>query len=500
MIRLPTAVLISILVGVGGTATTRSIDIVKYSITPVLHDGRLTALAVTIRLTGDEDGETEIRLPNSWAGSDSLWRHISALAVTGGTVALEEPHRRVLRHPPGAKLNVSYSVRSAYDSAPGFSYEKARPLILDDWFVFHGEGVFAVPEGRLDERAQFAWSGFPGRWQVASDLDHFAQGSAGAVADIVESVALGGTNVIVSTRDLGGAALRVAIAGNWRFDPDSLTESINRIVVAANRMWRDEPRPFLVTLAPLGGGDRGISTHGTGRGDAFSVASTAGFQLAPATRFLAHEYLHTWFPHAFGRHMDPEEPRGYWFSEGFTDFFAARVLVAAELWSFADYVADLNGTLARHAASPARDATGAEIAQRFWTDYQIQRIAYDRGHLLAHVLEHRLRSESSGRTGLRDVLSAQRTRPERSSDAAVTVFVQQMRSTGFEIVAEVDALMERGAPLFVPEGLFGDCASIETVTQPQSDRGAGADATRALTVQRVVPAEGADALTCLTVD
>jgi predicted metalloprotease with PDZ domain len=500
MIRLPLGALGAALFVAGWSAPSDRTDAVSYSAAPVFRDGQLAALTVMIGLTGDEDGETEIRLPGSWAGSDSLWRHISELTVTGAAVKVEEPHRRVLRHAPGAKLSVRYTVHSAYDSAPGFSYEKARPLILHDWFVFHGEGVFAVPDGRLDDRAEFAWSGFPAGWQIASDLDHLTQGGTGTVADIVESVALGGTNVVVRPRDIGGASLRVAIGGDWRFDPDSFAESISRIVVAANRMWGDEPRPFLVTVAPLGGGDRGISTHGTGRGDAFSVASTSGFQLAPATRFLAHEYLHTWFPHAFGRHLSPDEPRGYWFSEGFTDFFAARILVTAGLWSFADYLTDLNGTLARHAASPARDATGAEIAQRFWTDYQIQRIPYDRGHLFAHVLDHRLRSASNGGTGLRDVLSAQRVRAERSSDAAVRLFVQEMQSMQIDIAADVDALMERGAPLFLPEDLFGACASIETVTQPQSDRGAGPDANRAVTLQRVVPAEGADPIRCLAVD
>ena len=44
-------------------------------------------------------------------------------------------------------------------------------------------------------------------------------------------------------------------------------------------------------MAPLGDLPSGLSYTGTGRADAFSIASTSAFELKQAVRFLAHEYM-----------------------------------------------------------------------------------------------------------------------------------------------------------------------------------------------------------------
>ena len=471
--------LVATLAAPGGAApAVQNDDTVRYSVAPVLAEKGLAGLAVEIHFAGDADGETELFLPRQWAGSDELWRHLADLEVQGARDVREEgPAVRRIAHSPGAPLMVRYRVQSAYDTEPGFDYEKARPLILPGWFFFHGEGVFATPGGRQSAPARFAWKSFPAEWKLASDLDHLAGARPGTVQDVVESVAIGGPDLHVLHREIDGASLRFAMRGAWSFSPEAFADAVEKIIRAENDLWESPARPFFIPVAPLGGEGPGYSRFGTGRSDAFSVASTPAFELADAKSFLAHEYLHTWIPQELGGAPEEDEASSYWLGEGFTDFFAAHVLLRAGLWSLSESVADLNRTLLRYGTSPARNATAADVLRHFWTDPAVQKLPYDQGHLLAHVLEYRIRRASAGRTGLREVLLAQRARAQRDaregrSLPAAALFPAVLREvTGLDVTPDLAQHIRDGQPVMLPPDLLGGCFQVTTVTQPEFDRG-----------------------------
>lgn len=482
---IPVLTLVALLAAPGGVAPAPPEDeTVRYSVAPVLAEQKLTGLAVEIRFAGDPDGETELHLPEQWAGSGELWRHLDGLAVEGAEAVREDgPAVRRITHRPGAPLAVRYRVRSAYDGDPGFAYEKARPLVLPGWFFFHGEGVFATPSGRQAAPARFSWQGFPADWKVASDLDHLSGARPGTVEDVVESIAIGGPDLRVLQREVDGAPLRVALRGAWSFTPEAFADTVEKIVRAENALWESPARPFFVPLAPLGGEGPGYSLHGTGRTDAFSVASTPGLELAGAQGLLAHEYLHTWIPREIGGLPEKDEALDYWLSEGFTDYYAARVLLDAGLWSREEYVAHLNQTLLRYGTSPARRATAADVLRGFWTDPAVQKHPYDQGHLLAHVLDHRIRQASGGRRTLRNVLLAQRARAERQAREGRNVPVAALFSTvlreetGLDVTPDLARHIRDGQPVLLPSDLLGACFQVATVTQPEFHRGFDAEAT-----------------------
>lgn len=473
------------LVAISGSAAAQSESPVGYTVAAVMEGAALTGLEVEIRFAGDADGETTLGLPGQWAGSDSLWHQVEDVRVDGATaVRAEREEARVITHAPGAALTVRYRVRSAYAQEPGIDYHKALPLILPGWFFFHGEGVFAAPEGRENAPARFAWSGFPPEWKMASDLDHLAGARPGTVTDVVESVAIGAPDLAVVRREVGGAPIVVAVRGAWDFAPEAFADAVEGVVRAENALWGETGRPFVVPLAPLGVSSRGLSYTGTGRGDAFSVASTAGFPLASASRFLAHEYMHTWIGGEIGG--SPEEgASAFWITEGFSDFYAGRALLRAGLWTPADFVAELNRVLMRNASSPARALPNAAIGERFWTDQNVQQLPYDRGHLLALLLDHRIRAESSGRADMDDLMLAQREYAVRNAqegtrvDAAALFPVVARESLGIDFAEELARHVERGVPVTLPADLFGSCTRVETVTQPEFHRGFDLAATEA---------------------
>lgn len=451
---------------------------IAYKVTPVLQKDGSRALDVRMRLRGDPDGETELYLPSVWAGSSELWRHARGLRIRGARSLAGTYDKPLLRHRPGARLKVRYRIVSAYSEDPGFNYEKARPLVRPDWFFVHGESMFASPGGGQERPAKFRWGRLPKGWTVASDLDHLG-GKPTPLANLINSVAIGGAKMSLVRRDLRGAPLRVALLGEWQFTADQLADTVTPILAAEDSFWGDESSPYLVAMAPLGVLPSGLSYHGTGRTDAFTIASTHAFELRQAIRFLAHENMHSWVPIALGGMPEEDEARDYWFSEGFNDYLASKVLLGSGIWSLADWAADKNETLLRYGQSPAKTADGAEIARRFWTDSAVQQVSYDRGHLLAAKLDSEIAARSGGRRSLEAVLRAQRRAAEGSSELAVALFRKTLQAeTGIDIEPDIERYARRGEILLLPEGMLGDCARLVTERRKAFTRGYDADATR----------------------
>jgi len=143
----------------------------------------------------------------------------------------------------------------------------------------------------------------------------------------------------------------------------------------------------------------------------------------------------------------------------------------------------LNSTLMRYGTSPARHATSADVLRSFWTDQAVEKIPYDQGRLLAHLLSARIRKASKGRTGLHDVLRLQSTRAQRNaaegrSIPGATLFPAILReATGIDVTPDLARYVESGQQVLLPEDLFGDCFTITTVTQPEFHRGFDVEAT-----------------------
>jgi predicted metalloprotease with PDZ domain len=450
---------------------------ISYRITPLAAGGYGNALRVEMRLRGDSDGETAIELPNEWAGSIQLWHHVTDLKLRGATRVSGYFQRPVLHHRPGARLSIRYDIVSAYSEDPGFAYEKARPMVRPTWFFFHGEGVFPHPAGREASPARFRWGKMPRGWTVASDLDHIA-GQRTTVANMIDSVAIGGRGLAVERRDVDGAPLRVASIGKWNFGLGELADTVESIVKAENDFWGERSTPFLVAMAPLGEVPAGLSYMGTGRADAFSIASTSAFELKQATRFLGHEYMHSWVPIALGA-MPGDEATDYWFSEGFNDYLASKVLLRSGLWKLTDYIADKNVTLLRYGTSPAKTATAAQVAEGFWTDSDVRQVSYDRGHLLATLLDSEIAARSSGSESLDTIMRAQREAAKGSTELASTLLrAVVLDRTGIDAAPLIERHARDGRTLELAGDTFGECARIVVDRRRDFHRGYDADATR----------------------
>lgn len=436
-------------------------DAVAYVVSPVMEDGDLTALEITATFKADADGETHLSLPNNWMGRSGIWRNLTDLSVEGADSVVEDtPKARIIRSRPGRPLTLRYRVADTLKGEPvqSDSYP-SEPWIRPSWFYVDGVSALILVDDREDGPVTFRWGkGWPKDFKLASNLEDAADwtGSLG------HSVLIGGRDLKV----LRSGPVRLAMRGAYDFDETELARALEVILRAERSFFGDDAKaPYLVTAQSLKA-ESGASFHGTGKQQAFAMATTSNMTLEDMRILLAHEIFHAWNPQRLGQ---PIGPAGYWFSEGFTDFYARRLMVREGLIGPADFVAAWNESLKAYGTSPVIAMPGKEAAEKFWTDHNADQLAYQRGALLAAIWDLKLRQAGSS---LDTVLHAQAwARKEKPDVKLIRAFVDAAKGQGLDVTADIEQHIDRGRPIRLPAEAFLPCARVEDVTEPAFDRG-----------------------------
>lgn len=460
-------------------ATPDDLPVVHYTLSPVLAADTLAAVRITLAFTGEADGSTELNLPDQWADETELYRGLRNLEVRGGSLGGgQDPAHRVVTHDPGAALTVSYEAIQDRPGAPrGADGNSYRPLVQPTYFHLIGDAVFVEPAWPSYTPAEFQVTGLPAGWGFASDLEHGRPGHPLTLADVRESITVGGDFRVVVRHHADGD-LRVALRGSWSFTDDGLADKIDRIVAANRRFWGDPDEPFLVTVLPLVTDGSNSSLGGTGRSDAFAFFATSNGQESTLNRVLAHEHLHTWIPRRIGRMPEGEqnEAADYWLSEGFTDYYAHRLLVREGIWTPEEWLAATNEVLAKYAQSSLRAAPNSRIVADFWKSREAQDLPYQRGFLLALLWDYRLRSLNHAPLDLDQVMLAMHraympVRTEKDAPQARAAFLAAMKAVGYDATKEFRKYVLDGAPVLLPADLMAPGLTVETVNLAEFDRG-----------------------------
>ncbi len=435
---------------------------------------RLQALAVELRMSGDADGETHVRLPDRWSGVENLHKAVDDIEAEGARLQRLSPAEYKLTHAPNAQIAFRYAVRQEGRGDPvAGEGPPFRAVVRDDRFTTLGWALFAEVAGPAGRPAQFRWGAAPEGWTLASDLDHTTK--VNNTGDLLDSVLVGGSGLQIIEREAAGGRMRVAVHGDWKFRPDALSDLLVRIAETSSGFWGDRDEDFFVAVTPLASPPgRGSAQYGVGLGDAFSLWATTDASEASLQHIVAHEHQHVWFPTRVGGvRTGSDEPLDYWFSEGFTDFYTLRLLLRSGVWSLEEFVEDYNRILRDYASSPVIGAPNAIIPAGFWEDPAVADLPYLRGLMLATLWDHRLRRETGGERDLDDVVLAMKARAESQDGRgkAVDNLRHAYAAMGGDLDADIRRMVDGGAPVTLPADLFGQCAAVRTTETPVFDRG-----------------------------
>ena len=242
---------------------------------------------------------------------------------------------------------------------------------------------------------------------------------------------------------IGDARLEARWYGAPAFDTATASAWAARVWATERAFFGDtDATPYRLFVRVLAA--QGERANGIGRDHAMLSAIGPRTPLGRRLRTnLAHEMLHRWI--GLRIRLDVPEGEGYWFSEGFTVYYAAALSARASLIDAAELRELVDDLIARHQANPRRDARNAEIARDFFTNPDVSIVPYTRGALYAAELDRALCAASAGTTSLDDLmraLSAAAVDGRPVPGATIRAWIE--RALGPAGVTRFDAVIERG--------------------------------------------------------
>ncbi|MFY0538637.1 hypothetical protein [Nannocystis pusilla] len=442
----------------------------------------LVALQVELRLRGDADGLTRLKLPDHWGTARELWTLLRDFTVEGATVtADDDPSIRQLAAAPNAPVVVRYRVVSGFDRDPhAQDGQPFLPIIRPTWFDVFGEALFAYPEGREDDPASFVWRDAP------------------AGSSRQRPRAPGRRASRRRRRRHRERRHRRPRPAHPRQRPGPRGDP-RRLRLHTRRLLRPVPGRHRLPARVLGRQGRPVPDHP---------------RAAEADRgqhdLRRHRPLRRLHPHRRRERVDrrpapPPRPRvlphleraparrpgrwhrrgrRQWFAEGFTEFYTWRLLLRAGIYGLEDFVTAWNEALHEYWTSPVRDEPNARIVADYWNDHAVSRLPYRRGPLLAAIWEQRLRQATAGARDLDDVLQAMRAKvqasPVKFAPDAASVFPPVYRELGGpDIAADLERFVDQGTAIRMPADVFGPCVRVVDSVRRNFERGWDVDATAA---------------------
>jgi predicted metalloprotease with PDZ domain len=341
----------------------------------------------------------------------------------GRSLAIAKTRKNAWR----VELGGARAVELEYD-VYGFELS-VRTNHVDDRHAFvNGTNTFLFVEGELD-RAATLWVTPPAGWEIACGLERIETRADGTVVfrakdyDELADSPLELARFDRFTFDHAGVPHELCVTGSGNRASRTFVDDVKKIVAQEVALWGELPCPrysFIVHLFPRGQG--GLEHKNS---TAIQYPRTRLRKKKDYERFLslvAHEYFHLWNgkrlrPAALGPFdYDREVYTGaLWLVEGVTAYYDELVLARAGLTTGDRYLELQADRLRSHFDTPGRTRQSlSESSFDAWIKYyqrdenslNSQISYYEKGQLVAMILDLEIRARSRSRRSLDDVLRA----------------------------------------------------------------------------------------------
>lgn len=448
---------------------------IAYHLDTIMHGDDLAAVELTIHFKANASGQTELDLPSDWGGGDKFYDRLKQIEIEGAeSITTPSPDIRLIVSKPNASLTVRYRVeanRVRGDDVPyktTFSY----PVVAPDWFFIAGPSLIATVHGREKEKIAFDWT-LPSGWTGATNLEYPLSTDTSSGPE--QSILMPGRDVHIVSMKVPSGDLRIAWRGQFNFTQDDFNQATHDIIAAEQAFWGEGQAHFLVALSPLDAEPDHQSIRGSGLGDAFPIVATPNADIKALKVVLAHEYFHSWNPERLGGFDDnAQEGSEYWFTEGFTDYYGRKLAFDSGAVDAAEFTSEWNATLAAYAASPYRTSPNAIVAEKFWSDSHIYKLPYQRGAILAALLDARWRTQGKSLDGFMHVLRDQ-IKADDSLQAKHPNLLERLdraaKAYDVDFADLIEGYIMAGDDIILPADAFGPGFNVVTEDIPVNDFG-----------------------------
>ncbi len=380
----------------------------------VAADGR-GGFQVTLSFEGEADGSSVVLLPDAWGPETGLTAQFSDFGLidtAGGAWTVEAGGAAIaISHAPGAPVTLRYHFSQDYDGMPQWGDQRVpglRPVTQPDFAVFVGAAAFAYPERDADRDAIHTVA-FVRDGQALAVSSSLGDGDVITTSPVTAAAFLDTLWLVGdfsrANADLDDLTVRTAVRGDLPLGPAAFQALADGMIADASALFSDTPfQTYLIASMPLPPIPDQSAVIGTAFHQSFLLLTTPNAGETEVRKTIAHEVLHEWITGRMGPTDAESDPRRMWFTEGFTDYFSHLVRLRAGDIDLAGFLAGMAEIDASYRASPVHAMRRDELVTHIWDSHETERLPYQRGALLALVLDSEL--ARAGEARLADVVTA----------------------------------------------------------------------------------------------
>lgn len=376
--------LISVALFLSNLAFANDCSYIKYSITPYLT--KKPYVNVGVEITGSFSFPIIIDLPYKWAGTDYR-KQIKNIKFANSNYQYKiqqnkDTFQLVITASDNLKsLKFSYDVHQKYNNPSDVMETIVRPHLIHTT----GYGFLALPNdfNNKNIKANINWENIPNNWKIISS--HGIGNNInfiGSPKDLLHAFYIAG-DVRLYQIMKGQTPVYLSLYGNFGLPDVKIIANTKKTIEVQRRFFKDYNFPYYL-ISNIEGDDH-YSMGGTALKNSFAAFLPVSMDAVSSNILLAHEHFHNW---TGGKIQKADEELDYWWSEGFTEYYSRVLALRARQISLDTFIEECNNFFSNYYLSKVKNASNIKIKQEFWSNYDIHKLPYSRGFVLAIYLNN----------------------------------------------------------------------------------------------------------------
>lgn len=177
--------------------------------------------------------------------------------------------------------------------------------------------------------------------------------------------------------------------------------TINKVILFQDNLFIIKSNPYNIILV-----DNPNLSETTGVAEKGYIVIEGNFKenIKDYTRVISHELIHRYIGRVIEQDQE-SEVKHKWFFEGFTEFLGVKTLLDIKFINQDEYLEIVNTTLTRYFNSPIYDINFEKISEKHLLDQNISILSYDKGFILAMIIDEKVNQTSNRKYGLQDIIN-----------------------------------------------------------------------------------------------